>query len=122
MSQKTFQTVRGMRDVLPQDAPRWQLVENAVLAAFGAYAYEEIRLPLLEDTALFKRGVGEATDIVEKEMFSFASRDDKDDGSLTLRPEGTASCVRSLQQHGLLYNQTQRVWYRGPMFRYERPQ
>ena len=122
MSQKSFQTLRGMRDVLPQDAPRWQHVEGAVLAAFGGYAYEEIRLPLLEDTALFKRGVGEATDIVEKEMFSFASRDDKDDGSLTLRPEGTASCVRSLQQHGLLYNQTQRVWYRGPMFRYERPQ
>lgn len=122
MSQKNFQALRGMRDLLPQDAPRWQRVESAVLAAFGAYAYEEVRLPLLEDTALFQRGVGEATDIVEKEMFSFPSRDDNDDGSLTLRPEGTAGCVRALQQHGLLYNQTQRVWYRGPMFRYERPQ
>jgi len=122
MSQKNFQTLRGMRDVLPADSARWQRIESAVLATFGAHAYEEIRLPLLEDTGLFKRGVGEATDIVEKEMFSFASRDENDDGSLTLRPEGTASCVRALQQHGLLYNQTQRVWYRGPMFRYERPQ
>jgi len=128
MSKSGFQTVRGMRDILPSDAPRWQTVEAAALDAFHAYGYEEVRLPLLEDTALFKRGVGEATDIVEKEMFSFPSRDNTDgkqkasDSSLTLRPEGTASCVRALQQHGLLYNQTQRVWYRGPMFRYERPQ
>ncbi len=122
MSKTGFQALRGMRDILPADTPRWQAVEAPVLATFAAYGFEEIRLPLLEDTRLFKRGVGEATDIVEKEMFSFPSRDDSDDGSLTLRPEGTASCVRALQQHGLLYNQTQRVWYRGPMFRYERPQ
>jgi len=122
MSKNGFQTLRGMRDILPAQTPRWQTVETATLNSFAAYGYEEVRLPLLEDTALFKRGVGEATDIVEKEMFSFASRDDNDDGSLTLRPEGTASCVRALQQHGLLYNQTQRVWYQGPMFRYERPQ
>lgn len=122
MSKNGFQTLRGMRVIVPADTPRWQAVEGPTLDTFAAYGYEEVRLPLLEDTALFKRGVGEATDIVEKEMFSFASRDDNDDGSLTLRPEGTASCVRALQQHGLLYNQTQRVWYRGPMFRYERPQ
>ena len=122
MSKQKFQNLRGMPDVLPADTPHWRAVEEPTLQTFAAYGYEEIRLPVLEDTALFKRGVGEATDIVEKEMFSFPSRDPNDDGSLTLRPEGTASCVRALQQHGLLYNQTQRVWYRGPMFRYERPQ
>ncbi len=126
MSKNGFQTVRGMRDILPADSGRWQAVEDPTRETFEAYGFEEIRLPLLEDTRLFKRGVGEATDIVEKEMFSFPSRDDgesdKQNSSLTLRPEGTASTVRALQQHGLLYNQTQRVWYRGPMFRYERPQ
>jgi len=126
MSKNGFQTLRGMRDILPADIGRWQAVEDPTRATFESYGFEEIRLPLLEDTRLFKRGVGEATDIVEKEMFSFPSRDDGDSGkeksSLTLRPEGTASTVRALQQHGLLYNQTQRVWYRGPMFRYERPQ
>ena len=126
MSKSGFQTLRGMRDILPADIGRWQAVEDPTRATFESYGFEELRLPLLEDTRLFKRGVGEATDIVEKEMFSFPSRDDgegdKEKTSLTLRPEGTASCVRALQQHGLLYNQTQRVWYRGPMFRYERPQ
>jgi len=126
MSKNGFQTLRGMRDILPADSGRWQVVEDSTRASFESFGFEEIRLPLLEDTGLFKRGVGEATDIVEKEMFSFPSRDeaarDGDKSSLTLRPEGTASCVRALQQHGLLYNQTQRVWYRGPMFRYERPQ
>ena len=126
MSKNGFQTLRGMRDILPADIGRWQAVEDPTRDTFESYGFEEIRLPLLEDTGLFKRGVGEATDIVEKEMFSFPSRDDgerdKQQSSLTLRPEGTASTVRALQQHGLLYNQTQRVWYRGPMFRYERPQ
>lgn len=108
-----------MRDVLPEQARQWHYVENRLLKILLGYAYEEIHLPLLEVTELFSRGVGEATDIVEKEMYNLASRDGE---SLTLRPEGTAGCVRALQQHGLLFNQTQRVFYAGPMFRYERPQ
>ena len=108
-----------MRDVLPEEARQWRYVENRLLRILLGYAYEEIQLPLLEATELFSRGVGEATDIVEKEMYNLADRDGE---SLTLRPEGTAGCVRVLQQHGLLFNQTQRVFYTGPMFRYERPQ
>jgi len=113
------QAIRGMRDVLPDETRRWRVVEAELESVLQGYAYEEIQLPLLEFTELFSRGVGEATDIVEKEMYSFA---DRDSDSLSLRPEGTAGCVRLLQQHGLLFNQTQRVFYRGPMFRYERPQ
>lgn len=113
------QAVRGMRDVLPAEARRWRLIEDRVQAVLRSFAYEELHLPLLEFTELFARGVGEATDIVEKEMYSLA---DRDGDSLSLRPEGTASCVRALQEHGLLYNQTQRVFYSGPMFRYEKPQ
>jgi histidyl-tRNA synthetase len=113
------QAIRGMRDVLPDEARRWRVVESELIAVLSSYAYEEVQLPLLEFTELFSRGVGEATDIVEKEMYSFA---DRDGDGISLRPEGTAGCVRVLQQHGLLYNQTQRVFYRGPMFRYERPQ
>ncbi len=113
------QAIRGMRDVLPEEGRRWRTVEHILESVLHAYAYEEVHLPLLEFTELFSRGVGEATDIVEKEMYSLA---DRDGDSLTLRPEGTAGCVRVLQQHGLLFNQTQRVFYRGPMFRYERPQ
>jgi len=108
-----------MRDILPAEAPLWRQVQATLLTVLDSYAYEEVQLPLLERTELFSRGVGEATDIVEKEMYSL---EDRDGDSLTLRPEGTASCVRALQQHGLLYNQTQRVYYGGPMFRYERPQ
>lgn len=111
--------VRGMRDILPEPGRRWRLVEDEIQRVFRAHSYEEIRLPLLEFTELFARGVGEATDIVEKEMYSLA---DRDGDSLSLRPEGTASCVRLLQEHGLLHNQTQRVSYAGPMFRYEKPQ
>jgi histidyl-tRNA synthetase len=111
--------IRGMRDVLPDEARRWHGVESALTEVLLSYAYEEVQLPLLEFTELFSRGVGEATDIVEKEMYSFPDRDGE---SIALRPEGTAGCVRVLEQHGLLYNQTQRVFYRGPMFRYERPQ
>lgn len=111
--------VRGMRDVLPEEARRWRTVEQRLRQILTGFAYEEIHLPLMEFTELFSRGVGEATDIVEKEMYSLADRDGE---SITLRPEGTAGCVRALQQHGLLYNQTQRVFYAGPMFRYERPQ
>ena len=111
--------VRGMRDILPQDARMWRLVEDTLQKVIASFAYEEIRLPLLEFTELFARGVGEATDIVEKEMYTLA---DRDGDSLSLRPEGTASCVRALEENGLLYNQSQRVTYAGPMFRYEKPQ
>jgi histidyl-tRNA synthetase len=108
-----------MRDVLPLEARRWRLLEDRLRQIVSAHGYEEVHLPLLEFTELFSRGVGEATDIVEKEMYSLADRDGE---SITLRPEGTAGCARALLQHGLLYNQTQRVFYAGPMFRYERPQ
>ena len=111
--------VRGMRDILPQDARMWRHVEDTIQGVIASFAYEEIRLPLLEFTELFARGVGEATDIVEKEMYTLA---DRDGDSLSLRPEGTASCVRALEENGLLYNQNQRVTYAGPMFRYEKPQ
>ncbi len=105
--------------MLPQEARQWRLVEDRVRKLLHQFAYEEVHLPLLEYTDLFARGVGEATDIVEKEMYSLA---DRDGDSLTLRPEGTASCVRAMQENGLLYNQVQRVFYAGPMFRYEKPQ
>jgi len=108
-----------MNDLLPQDSAVWQYLESAVSECLSRYHYREIRFPLLEKTELFKRSIGEVTDIVEKEMYTF---NDRNDESLTLRPEGTASCVRACEQHGLLYNQTQRLWYHGPMFRYERPQ
>ena len=108
-----------MRDILPEQARRWDLVEQKLTEVIQGHAYEAIRLPLLEFTELFARGVGEATDIVEKEMYTLA---DRDGDSLSLRPEGTASSVRMLQEHGYLYNQTQRVFYAGPMFRYEKPQ
>ena len=114
-----IQSVRGMRDVLPAEARRWRCAEDQIRQVLLGHAYEEIHLPLLEATELFSHGVGEATDIVEKEMYTLA---DRDGDSISLRPEGTASCVRALLQHGLLFNQTQRVFYAGPMFRYERPQ
>ena len=113
------QTVRGMRVTLPEETRRWQLVESAVQRVLAGFAYDEVRLPLIEFTELFSRGVGEATDIIEKEMYAF---EDRDGESIALRPEGTAGCVRALNEAGLLYNQTQRVWYSGAMFRYERPQ
>ena len=102
--------VRGMRDILPQDARMWRHVEDTLQKVIASFAYEEIRLPLLEFTELFARGVGEATDIVEKEMYTLA---DRDGDSLSLRPEGTASCVRALEENGLLYNQSQRVTMQG---------
>ncbi len=108
-----------MRDLLPDECDIWMRVEQAVQASVRAFGYREIRLPLVETTALFERSVGDATDIVEKEMYSFESRDGE---SLTLRPEGTAGCVRAALQHGLAFNRISRLWYRGPMFRYERPQ
>ncbi len=114
-----FQSVRGFNDVLPPDTAIWQHLHAVAAQTFAAYGYGEIKMPLLEHTALFKRGIGEVTDIVEKEMFSFQ---DREGDSLTLRPEGTASCVRVGLEHGLLHNQQQRLWYAGPMFRHERPQ
>ena len=116
---KTIQAIRGMNDCLPTDTPLWQWVENKVRSVLSAYGYAEIRMPIVESTPLFARAIGEVTDVVEKEMFTF---DDRDEESLTLRPEGTAGCVRAGIEHGLLYNQEQRLWYMGPMFRYERPQ
>ncbi len=108
-----------MHDVLPQQSPLWQFLESRVAAVLASYGYREIRMPVLEMTELFKRSIGEVTDIVEKEMYTF---DDRNGDSLTLRPEGTAGCVRAAMEHGLLHNQTQRLWYQGPMFRHERPQ
>lgn len=116
---KKLQAIRGMNDLLPTDSALWQYLESAVASVVAAYGYREIRFPILETTELFKRSIGEVTDIVEKEMYTF---DDRNGDSVTLRPEGTASCVRACEQHGLLYNQIQRLWYQGPMFRYERPQ
>lgn len=114
-----IQAIRGMNDILPQDTPVWQYLENTVSTLLSTYGFSEIRFPIVEQTELFKRSIGEVTDIVEKEMYTF---EDRNGDSLTLRPEGTAGCVRACEQHGLLYNQTQRLWYTGPMFRHERPQ
>jgi histidyl-tRNA synthetase len=114
-----IQAIRGMNDVLPEQTPRWQYLEGTARALLAAYAYQEIRFPVLEQTQLFKRSIGEATDIVEKEMYTF---EDRNGDSLTLRPEGTACCVRAADQGGLLYNQTRKLWYLGPMYRHERPQ
>ena len=108
-----------MNDILPAQSPVWQYLEGTVKDLLASYGYDEIRMPIVEQTALFKRSIGEVTDIVEKEMYTF---EDRNGDSLTLRPEGTASCVRACEEHGLLYNQTQRLWYTGPMFRHERPQ
>ena len=116
---KKIQAIRGMNDLLPAQSPVWQYLEGSVKEMLAGYGYDEIRMPILEQTALFKRSIGEVTDIVEKEMYTF---EDRNGDSLTLRPEGTASCVRACEEGGLLYNQTQRLWYTGPMFRHERPQ
>ena len=116
---KAIQAIRGMNDCLPTETNVWQMVETVLRRVASNYGFAEIRMPIVESTALFKRSIGEVTDIVEKEMYSF---DDRNGDSLTLRPEGTASCVRAGNQHGLLYNQEQRLWYMGPMFRHERPQ
>lgn len=116
---KIIQAVRGMNDILPDATPHWQFLEQTLRELLASYGYEEIRLPLLERTELFARAIGEVTDIVEKEMYTF---DDRNGDSLTLRPEGTAGCVRGAIENGLLYNQVQRLWYLGAMFRHERPQ
>ncbi|SDS32756.1 histidyl-tRNA synthetase [Halopseudomonas sabulinigri] len=117
---KTLQAVRGMNDILPADSALWQYFERTVADLLTGYGYQQIRLPIVEPTELFKRSIGEVTDIVEKEMYTF---DDRNGDSLTLRPEGTAGCVRAMLQHGLLGSGVgQKVWYTGPMFRHERPQ
>ncbi|MCG6658551.1 histidine--tRNA ligase [Halomonas campisalis] len=118
-TRKKIQAIRGMNDLLPEQSTLWQYFEGKVQALMRRYGYAEIRTPIVEQTALFARSIGEVTDIVEKEMYTF---EDRNGDSLTLRPEGTASCVRAAMEHGLLHNQTQRLWYQGPMFRYERPQ
>ena len=114
-----LQAIRGMNDILPAQTSTWQALEAAFHRVVNRFGYREIRFPILEQTQLFKRSIGEVTDIVEKEMYSF---DDRNGDNLSLRPEGTAGCVRAADQHGLLYNQQQRLWYQGPMFRHERPQ
>ncbi|MBN4063535.1 histidine--tRNA ligase [Cardiobacterium sp. AH-315-I02] len=116
---KLIKSIRGMHDVLPDDSHRWQAFEAIIRQLMTSYGYKEIRMPLVESTDLFCRSIGEVTDIVEKEMYTF---EDRNGDKLSLRPEGTASCVRAGIQHGLLYNQIQRLWYNGPMFRHERPQ
>ncbi len=119
MTEKKIQSIRGMNDLLPSDSATWQQIEKIVKSVLNSYGYNEIRTPIVEDTALFKRAVGEVTDIVEKEMYTF---NDRNDESITLRPEITAGCVRAGIEHGLFYNQEQRLWYLGPAFRYEKPQ
>lgn len=114
-----LQAIRGMNDILPEQSLSWQYLEQQFRDVVKRFGYQEIRFPILEQTQLFKRSIGEVTDIVEKEMYSF---DDRNGDNLSLRPEGTAGCVRAADQHGLLYNQQQRLWYQGPMFRHERPQ
>ena len=114
-----IQAIRGMNDLLPDDTVVWQYLEEKVRGILAQYGVREIRMPIVEQTELFKRSIGEVTDIVEKEMYTF---EDRNGDSLTLRPEGTACCVRAAEQHGLLFNQTQKLWYTGPMFRHERPQ
>ncbi|MDF1795744.1 MAG: histidine--tRNA ligase [Coxiellaceae bacterium] len=113
------EAVRGMKDLVPTEMPYWQRLEQVCRDVVAQYGYQEIRFPVVEKTQLFKRSVGEVTDIVEKEMYTF---DDRNGDSLSLRPEGTAGCVRAGIEQGLLYNQIQRLWYVGPMFRHERPQ
>lgn len=115
----TIQAIRGMNDILPNQTAGWYWMESNLREIISSYGYQEIRLPIVEKTELFRRSIGDVTDIVEKEMYTFL---DRNGDSLSLRPEGTAGCVRAGIEHGLLYNQIQRLWYMGPMFRHERPQ
>ncbi|MBS7663648.1 histidine--tRNA ligase [Pseudomonas lalucatii] len=117
---KSLQAIRGMNDILPEQTPLWRYFEDSVARLLDGYGYRQIRMPIVEFTELFKRSIGEVTDIVEKEMYTFA---DRNGDSLTLRPEGTAACVRAVLEHGLAgAGQSQKLWYIGPMFRHERPQ
>ncbi|MCR9191941.1 MAG: histidine--tRNA ligase [Gammaproteobacteria bacterium] len=119
MTEQRIQAIRGMNDVLPHDTVKWQYLERLFAECMQSYAYQEIRFPILEQTTLFKRTIGDVTDIVEKEMYTFL---DLNQESLSMRPEGTAGCIRACLEHGLLHNQQQKLWYTGPMFRYEKPQ
>ena len=114
-----IQAIRGMHDILPEQTQIWRAIENRIISVIQSYNYREIRLPVLEKTELFARSIGEYTDIVSKEMYTFPDRNEE---SLTLRPEGTAGCVRAGLEHGLFHKQIQKLWYIGPMFRHERPQ
>ena len=114
-----IKAIRGMNDILPSETRIWQYLESVLRETLANYGYQEIRMPVVEKTQLFSRSIGASTDIIEKEMYTF---NDRHDESLSLRPEGTAGCVRAGIEHGLLYNQEQRLWYMGPLFRYERPQ
>nr|WP_322940669.1 histidine--tRNA ligase [Pseudomonas sp. s4] len=117
---KSLQAIRGMNDILPEQTPAWRYLENTLVNLLDGYGYKEIRLPIVEYTELFARGIGEGTDVVDKEMYTFLDRNEE---SLTLRPEGTAGCVRAVLEHGLAGGgQVQKLWYAGPMFRYEKPQ
>ncbi len=116
---KHIQAIRGMNDLLPEHAHYWQFVEDTLVGTLARYGYQEMRTPILESTELFERSIGEVTDIVEKEMYTFA---DRNGDRLTLRPEGTAGCVRAAIENGMLRNAALRLWYKGPMFRHERPQ
>jgi histidyl-tRNA synthetase len=119
VAQDQIKALIGMSDILPGQTQVWRYLEEQVKATLDGFGYQEIRMPIVEETRLFKRSIGEVTDIVEKEMYTF----ERSERSLTLRPEGTASCVRACQEHQLIANnQRQRLWYMGPMFRYERPQ
>ena len=115
----SVQAVRGMNDLLPEDTSVWQQVEKILRDTVSSYGYSEVRMPIVEKTNLFCRAIGEVTDVVEKEMYTF---EDRSGDSLSLRPEGTTGCVRACLEHNLVYNQEQRLWYMGPMFRHERPQ
>ena len=117
---KTIQSVRGMNDILPGESELWELFEETIRCWLKSYGYRPIRMPIVEPTSLFRRAIGEVTDIVEKEMYSF--EDTLNGENLTLRPEGTADCVRALIQHNLAAQRPQRLYYMGPMFRHERPQ
>ena len=117
---KSLQAIRGMNDILPEQTPAWRYLESTLASLLDGYGYKEIRLPIVEYTELFARGIGEGTDVVDKEMYTFLDRNEE---SLTLRPEGTAGCVRAVLEHGLSGGgQVQKLWYTGPMFRYEKPQ
>ncbi|HEB0604464.1 TPA: histidine--tRNA ligase [Pseudomonas aeruginosa] len=117
---KSLQAIRGMNDILPEQTPAWRYLERTFAGLLDGYGYSEIRLPILEFTELFARGIGEGTDVVDKEMYTFLDRNGE---SLTMRPEGTAGCVRAVLEHGLSGGgQVQKLWYTGPMFRYEKPQ
>ncbi|WP_448916732.1 histidine--tRNA ligase [Haemophilus sputorum] len=115
---KVIQAIRGMNDCAPTESPLWQWVEGQVKQVLASYGYSEVRMPIVESTPLFARAIGEVTDVVSKEMYTFWDNDEQ----LTLRPEGTAGCVRAAIEHGWIYNNEQRLWYMGPMFRHERPQ